>query len=290
MPIATIPEFSIPPLTCGPLHLFGRTLGPLEIQSFGVLTALGILLAVKLAMRGAKEQGRDPAPIVDFAMWGVLGGVLMGHIVHVLAYHPDELYLWTSDGRFNWDILKIWVGLSSMGGLFGGIIAAIAYFRFYARIPFAPYSDAFALGIAPGWGLARVGCFTVHDHPGVESNFFLAVVQRGSPRHDLGLYEAILLFAIGALLWTLHRRKLLRGRLLPLLGVLYGAPRFFLDFLRARPGEFYANGDPIYADGRHFGLTFAQFFAIALVVYGVFRLATFKAAGEAPRQKRAAAG
>ena len=35
------------------------------------------------------------------------------------------------------------------------------------RIRFRDYADAFALGIAPGWGVARIGCFTVHDHPGV---------------------------------------------------------------------------------------------------------------------------
>jgi phosphatidylglycerol---prolipoprotein diacylglyceryl transferase len=279
MPLATIPAFGFPSLK----------LGPLEIQSFGVLTALGIIVAVQLAMRGAREQGRDPAPLLDFSIWGVLGGVLLGHAVHVLAYHREELSLYV-DGRFNWDVLKFWVGLSSMGGLLGGILAAIVYFRLYRKIPFAPFGDAFALGIAPGWGVARVGCFTVHDHPGVESNFFLAVVQHGSPRHDLGFYDALVLFTIGAVLWTLHRKKLLRGRLLPLLAVLYGVPRFFLDFLRARQGDLYADGTPIYADGRQLGLTFAQYFAIGLVVYGAFRLATRKAAGAGKTPKRAAVG
>jgi phosphatidylglycerol:prolipoprotein diacylglycerol transferase len=280
MPLATLPEFKLP----------GLHLGPLEIQSFGVLTAIGIIVAVQLAMRAARQQGRDPAPVLDFSVWGVLLGVVVGHLVHVLAYHSDELVFFLSDGSFNWSVLRFWEGLSSMGGLLGGILAAVLYFRFWKRIPFAPYSDAVALGLAPGWGMARVGCFTVHDHPGVESDFFLAVMQRGSARHDLGLYEAILLFAIAAVLWALHRRKLLRGRLLPLLGVLYGVPRFFLDFLRARPGERYADGGEIYADGRHLGLTFAQFFVIALVGYGVWRLATWKAPEEQRKPKRAAAG
>jgi phosphatidylglycerol---prolipoprotein diacylglyceryl transferase len=279
MPLATIPEFSFPAL-----HL-----GPLEIQSFGVLTALGIIVAVQLAMRGARQQGRDPTPILDFSVWGVLTGVVTGHLAHVLAYHREELQLFV-DGRFNWEILKFWVGLSSMGGLAGGIIAAAVYFRLWKKIPFAPYSDAFALGIAPGWGVARVGCFSVHDHPGVESDFFLAVVQHGSARHDLGFYEAIVLFAIAAVLWTLHRRKLLRGRLLPLLGVLYGVPRFLLDFLRARPGDVYADGTPIYADGRIRGLTFAQYFVVGLVLYGAWRLATWKQAGAEQKAKRAAVG
>jgi phosphatidylglycerol:prolipoprotein diacylglycerol transferase len=152
-----------------------------------------------------------------------------------------------------------------MGGLLGAMIGAAIWFR-RRGITFRPYSDAFALGLAPGWGIARLGCFTAHDHPGVRSDFFLAVDFPGGPRHDLGLEEAILLFALAALLWTLRRRGMLRGRLLALLALLYGAGRFLLDFLRARPG------DVPYADGRQLGLTFAQWFALGLVGYAVVRL------------------
>jgi phosphatidylglycerol---prolipoprotein diacylglyceryl transferase len=244
-----IPAFDLPSLR----------LGPFVIQSFGVLSALGILAAVSLATRAARQLGRDPQVVLDFTIWGVLAGVVVGHVVHLVFYHPEEL-------RDPLRILKIWEGLSSMGGLLGGIVAAVVFFR-RRRVAFRDYADAFALGIAPGWGIARVGCFTVHDHPGIRSDFFLAVRLPGGARHDLGLYEAILLFALAALLWAFHRRGALRGRLLPLLGLLYGVARFFLDFLRARPGEV------PYADERQLGLTFAQWFAIALVAWSVLRLA-----------------
>ena len=270
-PFALIPGFTFPVL-----HL-----GPFTIQSFGVLTALGVLTAVYLAGRAAREMKRDPQVVMDFAVVGVLTGVVFGHLVHVLGYHPEELQL-------DWQVFKFWEGLSSMGGLIGGIVAALVWFR-WRRIRFADYSDALALGMAPGWGIARVGCFTVHDHPGVRTNFFLAVNMDGVPRHDLGLYEAILLFSLAALLWFLHRRGILRGRLLALLGVLYGTARFFLDFLRARPG------DVPYADGRlslHLGwkfiqpdpnglLTPAQYIVIFVVAYSIYRLATFRPAAAA---------
>jgi phosphatidylglycerol:prolipoprotein diacylglycerol transferase len=250
LPWAIIPGFVLPSLR----------LGPITIQSFGVLTALGVMTAVYLAAKAARELGQDGQVVMDFAVAGVLTGVVLGHLVHVLFYHPEELH--------GWQVLKVWEGLSSMGGLLGGILAALVWFR-WKRIPFARYADAFALGLAPGWGVARVGCFSVHDHPGVRSDFFLAVNMDGVPRHDLGLYEAIVLFALGALLWTLHRRGLLRGRLLPLLAVLYGVARFLLDFLRAGPGD----GLP-YVDRRYAGLTPAQYVVVGLVAYGVFRLAT----------------
>jgi phosphatidylglycerol:prolipoprotein diacylglycerol transferase len=235
-------------------------LGPFTLQTFGVLSAFGVLLGAWLASRVASADGLDGKAVLDFAVVGVAAGVLGGHLVHLGFYHQEEL-------RDPWRVLKVWEGLSSMGGLLGAMVAALLWFR-HRRIAFGPYADAFALGLAPGWGVARVGCFTVHDHPGVRSDLFLAVDFPGGPRHDLGLYEAILLFTTAALLWTLRRRGLLRGRLLALLALLYGTGRFLLDFLRARPG------DVPYADARQLGLTFAQWFALGLVTYAVVRLSS----------------
>jgi phosphatidylglycerol:prolipoprotein diacylglycerol transferase len=250
MPLAMIPWFEFPSL-----HL-----GPVTIQSFGVLSALGILAAVELASRADRQLGNDRRVIPDFAIAGVAAGVVVGHLVHLFFYHPEEL-------ADPWSLVKFWEGLSSMGGLLGGIAAAWAFFRL-RRIPFRRHADAFALGVAPGWGIARIGCFTVHDHPGVRTTFPLAVRFPDGPRHDLGLYEAIVLLAIGALLWALHRRGVLRGRLLPVLALSYGVARFLLDFLRAR--------DVAYADARQLGLTFAQYFGIALVLWAVWAFARWR--------------
>ncbi len=272
MPLATIPAFTLPSL-----HL-----GPVTIQSVGVLTALGVMTAVLLAARAARGMGRDGQVIMDFAVVGILTGVVTGHLVHVLGYHREELQL-------GWQVFKFWEGLSSMGGLLGGILAALVWFR-VKHVNFADYADALALGLAPGWGIARVGCFTVHDHPGIHTDFLLGVYMDGVPRHDLGLYEAILLFALGALLWTLHRRGVLRGRLLPLLAVLYGTARFFLDFLRARPAG--SGGNPLdevpYADGRILGFTPAQYIVVGLVLYGAYRLARPRALSARTGKARAA--
>ncbi len=262
--LAVIPWFELPSLS----------LGPITIQSFGVLSALGILAAVELAARADRQLGNDPRVIPDFAVAGVITGVVFGHLAHLFFYHPEEL-------ADPWRIVKFWEGLSSMGGLLGGILAAVVFFR-VRKIPFRRHADAFALGVAPGWGVARVGCFTVHDHPGVHTAFPLAVRFPDGPRHDLGLYEAVVLFAIGALVWAFHRRDVLRGRLLAVVALLYGIARFLLDFLRA--------SDVPYADARHAGLTFAQYFAIGLVAWSVWAFTRYRppAAGEARFAAKAA--
>jgi phosphatidylglycerol:prolipoprotein diacylglycerol transferase len=249
LPLALIPWFELPDIP----------LGPVTIRSFGLLTALGILAGVRIASTVARRDGLDAARLVDVSVIALGAGVLGGHVVHLVFYHPEEL-------RDPLRVLRVWEGLSSMGGLGGGLLAAGLWFR-AKRLPFAPFGDAVALGLAFGWGVARLGCFAVHDHPGVRSDLFFAVDFPGGPRLDQGLNEAVLLFALGGLLLALRRAGALRGRLLPLLALLYGAGRFGLDFLRARPG------DIPYADGRTFGLTFAQWFACGLVAWGAWRLA-----------------
>jgi phosphatidylglycerol:prolipoprotein diacylglycerol transferase len=260
MPFAIIPWFELPSLS----------LGPFTVQSIGILAALGILAGVSLAARAARKLRRDPRVIHDFVLIGVLSGVVAGHLVHLFFYHPEEL-------AEPWRILTFWEGLSSMGGLAGAVVAAVVFFQ-VRRVRFGDYADAFALGTAPGWGTARIGCFTVHDHPGVRSDFLLAVRFPDGPRHDLGLYEAILLLSIGAVLWALHRRGILRSLLLALLALAYGVGRFLLDFLRA--------SDVAYADARYLGLTPAQYAAIALVADALWSFTRTECTGRNQAEER----
>jgi phosphatidylglycerol:prolipoprotein diacylglycerol transferase len=231
-------------------------LGPVTIQSFGLLAALGVATGIRASAWAAGRRGLDPRPILEYAIWGVLAGIVTGHLVHVGLYHPDEL----RDPR---RVLAFWDGLSSIGGLAGGVVAALVFFR-GKGVPLSTYGDSFAVGVPTGWAVARVGCFLVHDHPGRRTSFPLAVAFPGGPRHDLGLYEAIVLALAAVLLWWLWSRRALQGRLLALLAVLYGLARFLLDFLRAT--------DVPYADGRYAGLTPAQYGAVLLVAWGAWRV------------------
>ncbi len=253
-----IPYFEFPTL-----HL-----GPIDIQPFGVLTAIGVYTAAVLLARSARRRGLDDRPVTDFAVWGVIGGVVVGHLVHLFFYHPEEL---REHGALQ--IFRVWDGLSSTGGALGGVLAAAVFFR-RRKVAFALYADSFALSVSTGWGIARLGCFAVHDHPGVRSTSLLAVNFPGGPRLDMGLIDALWLFAIAAFLTLLAHRHELTGKLLALLALLYGAGRFTFDFFRAR--------DVAYADARYLGLTPAQYAALALIAYGLYQLSRKRTAPAAP--------
>lgn len=233
-------------------------LGPFQLQIFGVMAAVGIVVGGRLALRAMRRFGQDERPVADAIPWGVAGGLIGGHLMHIFGYHPEML-----DEQGWIAILKFWEGLSSVGGLIGGVLATWIYLRVKGH-RLLPYTDAFALGLAPGWAIARMGCFFVHDHPGRLTDFFLAVQFPGGARHDLGLYGMLVLAALSALLYWVARKPRPQGTLIGLLALLYGVARFLLDFLRAT--------DLAYHDRRLDGLTPAQYVSIGLVIVGAFLL------------------
>jgi phosphatidylglycerol:prolipoprotein diacylglycerol transferase len=235
------------------------TLGPFTIYAFGFLSALGILVGSSVALRAARRYaGLDPEPLSRALPWAVACGFIGGHLVHVLGYHPELLH-----ERGPLVLLELWDGQASMGGVLGGIIGLVLGFR-RARQPLMPYLDSLALGVAPGWAIARIGCFMAHDHPGSLTHFPLAVAFPGGARHDLGLDDALVLGALALMLHLVARKRRTDGVLMGLLAIGYSIPRFFLDFLRAR--------DVAFADGRIFGFTPAQYVVVALFFAGVVLL------------------
>src|SRR5882762_3085253 len=116
---------------------------------------------------------------------------------------------------------------------------------------------------------ARAGCGAPRMLFGPRSSgashlLALAMAFTYGARHDLGFYDALVLFALTGLLYALEHRRSLQGKLLAVLAVGYGPARFFLDFLRAT--------DLPYSDARYLGLPPAQFAALALIAYRPFRL------------------
>jgi phosphatidylglycerol:prolipoprotein diacylglycerol transferase len=231
-----------------------RVLGQ-PIYPFTWLVGLGMLVCYVLAQRRVKAVGLyAPVSAVGLA-WVTAGGFIGAHVFEVVAYYPERLLL---QGPLT--LLAIWDGISSFGGFMGGTVA----FHIYCRrqgVWMLPYLDALVYGFAPGWIIARGGCFVSHDHPGLASDFFLAVAYPGGPRHDLGLYEMLLAAAISLVLYLLPRRRRFVGFHTALVLLLYAPSRFLLDVLRT-------------GDRRYLGLTPAQYLCavmLGIAVYLVLR-------------------
>lgn len=242
-----IPWFE-PPVLEVPLGAF-----TLPIHGFGILVALGFVLGGKLAMSRARRLGLDPDVINRLIGWLVFGTIVGGHVGYGLMYEPAN-YLANPI-----EFLKVWHGLSSMGGFVVCVALSVWFFR-KERVPSVwAYLDCLAYGLTVGWFLGRMGCFVTHDHPGTPTNFWLGVhgmckdLGRDVACHDMGLYEGLWSLSMFGFFGLLDRRRLVPGVLTLTLGAVYGPVRFAMDFLR-----------PVSTDARYAGLTPAQYWALVL--------------------------
>ena len=259
-----IPWFRLEPWDI-PLPFSLPVLGDtLSIQPFGVLVATGVLLGAWVAGRFAERNGLDVSATGDLVTYAVVIGFISGYFLNGLFYERESLIRVLQHPS---ELFTTWLGLSSYGGFFGGILGCFIW-RWRTKRPLLPYANAVCFGLPFGWLFGRTGCFVVHDHAGKATEFSLAVanyrfgVPPYQPRHDLGLYEMIYALFIIALFVSLERKhRRVTGFYCALLPIVYAPARFLLDFLRATPLE---GGDIRYA-----GLTPAQWSSIVMLLIGV---------------------
>ncbi len=248
------------------------SLGPINLQAWGLFVSAGILLGAATAARMARKRGQDAQMVWDTATWAIIGAFVFARLTHVLAYEP-EFFL-----AHPLDILKVWQGgFSVAGGFVGAALFGLFFLRKKGVDPLA-YADTMIFGLPVGLFIGRIGCFLIHDHPGTATDFFLGVqYPDGVVRHDHGLYlslNGLLLF----LVFLLFPKKSPPFYLILFL-IWYGLVRFFLDFLRATDG--------VIVDTRYWFLTPAQYVSLVMVASGVglciLHLCQKKRRGELPR-------
>jgi len=226
----------------------------LQLNVWGIFVSLGFLVGMVVAYFELKKKKLEASRVYDLAFWIILSAIVGGRLLYV-AEHLNIYF------AAPLDILKLWQGgMSVYGGFIGAILASVLYLKKY-KLDFWQYADAVIFGLPLGLFIGRLGCFFIHDHPGAGTNFFLGVAYSDGVRHDLGLYDSLLGLTIFLIFLFLHRRQWSSGFYVAVFSIVYGAVRFFLDFLRVR--------DLVGADPRYFGLTLAQYLSIILVMLGI---------------------
>lgn len=239
-------------------------LGFVEIRTFGLMVALGVMLGAVIASRIGERAGVPSDDTIALATRLVVAGVIGARLTWVLT-HLDQI-----DSPV--DVVAVWEGgLQFSGGFIAAIIVGIPTFRKWSRVTRWRMLDGMALGLTVGLAFGRVGCYSVGEHLGATTtSFFLASrydggsTREGPPEigqviHNTSLYEMLLLLVLASLLWWVLRQRPVPGSLIGIFCVWYGVQRFSTDFLRGY-------------DETTLGLTGAQWMCVALVPAGLYIL------------------
>ena len=125
-------------------------IGPLPLHTYGLMLALGVLAAAKIAARRWVRQGNDPREIGALAVPVVIGG-----IVGARVYHLFTGYDWSKGGIVG--TVQIWRGgLSIWGAVLGGLVVLVVVAR-RRDLDLLALMDAIAPAVLIGQAIGRFG-------------------------------------------------------------------------------------------------------------------------------------
>ncbi|MBI2140035.1 prolipoprotein diacylglyceryl transferase [Candidatus Woesearchaeota archaeon] len=235
--------------------------GPFEIRYYGIIYALGFLLAYfmipKLAqLRKIQLTKEDTSGLLIYL---ILGTVIGARVFYILFYNLDY-YLGNPA-----DMLALWHGgLSFHGGFIGAAFASWLFCR-KTKIHFYDLADITVIPLALGLFLGRIGNFLNGELVGRPTNLPWCVKFKDYEgcRHPSQLYESMKNLLIFSVLWGVRKKPFPRGTLFWLFAIMYSTLRFFIEFFRMPDEQL----------GFIFGLTMGQWLNIAMLAVGIFFLA-----------------
>jgi phosphatidylglycerol:prolipoprotein diacylglycerol transferase len=228
-------------------------LGPLTLQSFGLMMGLGFVVAGLLASKRLKEIGRPADWAYEMIFAALVGGIVGARLWSVVE---------------NWDEAKddllgsifSGTGLVFYGGLLGGAAAVLGWAKWRGVLDLKTL-DLAAAPLAAAYAIGRIGCQLAGDGDyGKAWNGPWAMaypdgtVPTTQDVHPTPVYETLTMGLVAWFLWS-RRNKYPPGGLFALYLLLAGTERFLVEFLR--------RNERVAA-----GLTVAQFIALAMMVGG----------------------
>jgi phosphatidylglycerol:prolipoprotein diacylglycerol transferase len=221
-------------------------LGSFALYWYGLLVAIGFVVAIRVATSAAERRGLDPDQLLSGTLVAALFGLLLARASWVLQNQPG----WYVDGKHLGDALSLWQGgLSFTGGIIGGVLGAWLYTNRY-RLPTLAFLDLGALVAPLGVAVGKLGNAINGDIAGLQtrnfgieysngSNLLLAPDTLGKTQHPIAVYEVVYNLALFGVLVFLWRRRVLRpGQLAGIYLAGYAAGQLVIGAFRASPTGF----------------------------------------------------
>lgn len=220
-----------------------------RIAYYGIIIGLGMLAGIWIAQSDAKRRGQDPEIYLDFALYGIIFGIIGARIYYVI---------------FEWDYYKenlLQIFNLRAGGLaiYGGVLAsALTLFIFIRvkKLSFFSMADSAVLGLVTGQIIGRWGnFFNCEAFGGYTDSLFAMRIKRSlvNPAmlnsdvlnhliteggvefiqvHPTFLYESCWNLCVLCFLLWYRKRKKFDGEIFWLYLLGYGMGRFWIEGLR----------------------------------------------------------
>jgi phosphatidylglycerol:prolipoprotein diacylglycerol transferase len=207
-------------------------IGGFPVYSYGLMLIIAFFVGVAIARMRASQYGLKPDQIWDVSFWVLIAGVLGARIVFILQElpyyleHKDKLFALRFDG------------LTSYGGLLGGLIAFIVW-SLVTKVPLLKILDCIAPSVFIGHAIGRIGCLLngccyggqcdlpwgihVHDDHGM----LLPGLY-----HPAQIYDSIFNIVGFVLALLIARRGLKSGQMMSLFLIFHGLARVIYEVWR----------------------------------------------------------
>jgi phosphatidylglycerol:prolipoprotein diacylglycerol transferase len=228
-------------------------LGPLTLQSFGLMFALAFVAAGALIWKRLGELGKPVDWAYEIGFAALIGGVVGSRLYFVVEN-------WDSVSDDLLGNLLSGSGLVWYGGAIGGALAVLAWARWRGFLSLT-LLDLAAPALALGYAIGRIGCQLSGDGDygrAWDGPWAMAYPDGTVPTteevHPTPVYEALAMGFAAWLLWRL-RDRVRTGALFALYLLYAGGERFLVEFVRRN-------------EEVALGLTTAQFESFAMMGAG----------------------
>ena len=215
-----------PPRTL-PFAVLGK-----EIYLYGVVIALGFLLAILYGKKRCRSFGYDFDKVADALLWAVPLAIVCARIYYVVFYWKEGGY---AENPIS--ILYIWEGgIAIYGGIIGAAIGLILFSK-VEKQKLTPYLDLMGLGLLIGQLIGRWGNFFNREAYGAETDCFLRMGlldEAGAAHywHPTFLYESVWNLIGFLLLHFFSKKRKYDGQVFLLYVAWYGLGRAWIEGLR----------------------------------------------------------
>ena len=206
------------------------------IYWYGILIALGLILAVCFAMSQRRKYGISEDNILDAVLWGIPCGVVGARLYYVIFYLDSFR---NAEGAIDFkEVIAIWDGgLAIYGAVIAVVLVALVLSR-VKKFNLWALMDLVVMGLLIGQAVGRWGNFMNREAFGTETTLpwrMQLMLRNGElvEVHPTFLYESLWnVIGLLLILFIVSRARRFDGENTCFYFLWYGIGRFFIEGLR----------------------------------------------------------